>query len=667
MARLNGYIVLVLSANLISLTAAAAGRYAPPPDFLQQEYPTDTYLVRPAEPTPSSEPAQLQSLVQQVRAARTAPPAASAQIYSADRPRPRPSTDSNGQAPAQPQVGSRTDQNPLFSQIQSMVVQSQSEAQPGRLNDHLYNDIRDIQKYSKDLPSTATFLMRQLTADPARFVGVTDVSYSETGPRGPSPSLDDPTLTNANGISYYNIAKEYPETLKNTILYAGFDKEITELVVNQDYDTYLTLFVHSNQYKQQNPASNGYFFRRMHIRIEWSKRSAAANESQILTILSTENDIPLNATNFQVMGVMIDRKVILEDFGNKIWIVLPVGVGSLDIRPSASNSAPLSVSITTGEINNPSRPARFVKHADPTSDGSSSNTRRRIIPDYYAGRPFLGIRYSDGTYTEIGMHYQIDSFLTRGFVSHGCIRVRDKDLYVLDAIVNEGPQKSVPVKIVNQLPEYAAFDNLMKKENSWYSAVSYTTKPALPVAPITCPGTAQVFRQYVYADGMRHSNPNDGAYHTYPNLKECLFQTGKVTAPADPLNPNPDIVSPILEYMVGLSRGMPLPLTDSSPFESLSEGGAERDRLDKAIECVKNPKRGCPKVIQGFPDDPSKTPAQRIANMDNAISFHEAVYEVRCSGRNRKTTFCKNEKDYLKKARGFRQYLQTLLPPGAIY
>jgi hypothetical protein len=81
------------------------------------------------------------------------------------------------------------------------------------------------------------------------------------------------------------------------------------------------------------------------------------------------------------------------------------------------------------------------------------STLSRIDPEYYKGRPFLRVIDQDqrehGGYTPFGIHYQISDTFMRGFISNGCFRLRDGDLFELSNIVFFSKKKGVPF-VVNQ-------------------------------------------------------------------------------------------------------------------------------------------------------------------------------------------------------------------------
>lgn len=75
---------------------------------------------------------------------------------------------------------------------------------------------------------------------------------------------------------------------------------------------------------------------------------------------------------------------------------------------------------------------------------------RRTMPEYFAGLPFLRLtaRNRDGANT-YGLHGPITEELIRGYVSHGCVRMRANDIIRLFWIAKKHP--SMPVTIQHEV------------------------------------------------------------------------------------------------------------------------------------------------------------------------------------------------------------------------
>jgi hypothetical protein len=105
--------------------------------------------------------------------------------------------------------------------------------------------------------------------------------------------------------------------------------------------------------------------------------------------------------------------------------VYPAGVGTKNSR---------GISIT---------PAGHFKTGPEVRD-SWWYVARRTVPEYFAGLPFLRVtaRNSQGANT-YGLHGPIEAELTRGYVSHGCIRMRARDIIRLFWMVRNHPNTPI--------------------------------------------------------------------------------------------------------------------------------------------------------------------------------------------------------------------------------
>jgi hypothetical protein len=117
--------------------------------------------------------------------------------------------------------------------------------------------------------------------------------------------------------------------------------------------------------------------------------------------------------------------VHLFDRATGFQAVYPAGVGTKNSR---------GVSIT---------PAGHFKTGVDISD-TWWYVPRRTVPDYFGGFPFLRItaRNSAGANT-YALHGPITSELIRGYVSHGCIRMRGNDIVRLFWMVKNHPNTPV--------------------------------------------------------------------------------------------------------------------------------------------------------------------------------------------------------------------------------
>lgn len=123
--------------------------------------------------------------------------------------------------------------------------------------------------------------------------------------------------------------------------------------------------------------------------------------------------------------------VHLFDRATGFQAVYPTGVGIKNSR---------GVSIT---------PAGHFQ-TGPDSDDTWWYVARRTVPEYFGGFPFLRltIKNSDGANT-YALHGPITATLQRGYVSHGCMRMRGNDIVRLFWMVKNHP--STPVTIQREV------------------------------------------------------------------------------------------------------------------------------------------------------------------------------------------------------------------------
>lgn len=141
--------------------------------------------------------------------------------------------------------------------------------------------------------------------------------------------------------------------------------------------------------------------------------------------------IDLKDTEFQVNVAMIDRRVMLTDNRSSLRFTYPTGLGSFDDHT---------------EFND-------VRLLTPIYKNSFLDKRRAIFarekPSYFEGKPFIRVTTKEDPskgHTGIGFHIdQNKGSLVRGFVSHGCLRLREMDLYMMYDIVRFGTPQRISV------------------------------------------------------------------------------------------------------------------------------------------------------------------------------------------------------------------------------
>ena len=187
-----------------------------------------------------------------------------------------------------------------------------------------------------------------------------------------------------------------------------------------------------------------YFFRRFSATI-----ATVNNVRQVISAVAKPEgggddlipaDMPLSGLSFEVSAGLVSRMVALEDPIHDIMMIYPLGVGGID----PGLVAPGGTHILTPMFQNATIQRKNVISA-------------RTEPKYYRGMPFLGIANSKGVRTSVGFHITIlsdedwakrgGSYLVRGFDSHGCMRLRSKDLTEFFTIVMNGASDAVPVNV----------------------------------------------------------------------------------------------------------------------------------------------------------------------------------------------------------------------------
>jgi hypothetical protein len=174
-----------------------------------------------------------------------------------------------------------------------------------------------------------------------------------------------------------------------------------------------------------------YFYRKFVIDVD-------SNQKQI-TNVSIVQDINLSSMHFSVSAGLIDRMVVVEDVADDILMAFPLGVGGLD-----ENVMGLGKRILT-----PLYHGAWLDRAHVI--------KKRSDPAYYRNEPFMPITNARGSLTPIAFHVTILSdqdwsqkgpnYLLRGFESHGCMRLRLKDLSEFFNIVEHSADRRIPVDI----------------------------------------------------------------------------------------------------------------------------------------------------------------------------------------------------------------------------
>lgn len=204
-------------------------------------------------------------------------------------------------------------------------------------------------------------------------------------------------------------------------------------------------------------ATGNLFYRKFTIEVGQSTRA--------VTTVNIDKDIPLADTHFSVNAGLLDRMVVVEDAANDITLAFPLGVGGIDeavITPAYRILTP-----------------RFHGVYLTRSTVQTSRTD----PSYYRGRPFMPITEGKNSPTAIAFHITILddgtaaraglNYLQRGFESHGCMRMREKDLMEFFAIVMQGGNLKVPVDVDYHVPARNAQGLRVRANGNTQELISY--------------------------------------------------------------------------------------------------------------------------------------------------------------------------------------------------
>ncbi len=352
----------------------------------------------------------------------------------------------------------------------------------------LHTDLRDLALYTQPFAATAKLILSSFKKNPLQIKGDSD--------QGPS-----------------------------AIISVEFEK-ISEVAPPKVYDFDVLIFLNNK---------TGYFFRRLAVRVDWSKPKAPVD--QRVQVTQFIDNIPLQEANFVATVDIFSTKLILVDESLKIWKVFPVQVGALDIRTQTGMDGKV-VSLTKELPSAKLKRVLNTQNAGPQA--AVHNTRNRITPKYYRGRPYLSV-YTNGDRDHEAPSDKIaiaaspvpSGFISgRGFASHGTIRLNDRDLYQLDTILNEGSQQEMEIRIVSSAPEFELLDHPMPRAD-WYYALLYSNKP-----------TSQ--NLVCKKDETESKMVFQSAWHTQFD-SDCHAWLERVEKP----------VKPILDYVRGLTNETP--------------------------------------------------------------------------------------------------------------
>lgn len=164
------------------------------------------------------------------------------------------------------------------------------------------------------------------------------------------------------------------------------------------------------------------------------------NSLDQLENIQITGETPLSQTQFSVEVSLLELVAKLKDKTTGSTFIYPVGGSAFDkgVLPRSHGKTIFASPAFSGVM--------------PRSQATES----RKEPHYYRGKPFLTIQPLTGAGSLFGFHttpfshldkkLDVDE-LARGFVSAGCLRLKDDDLSELYQIVAFGGLKDVPVQI----------------------------------------------------------------------------------------------------------------------------------------------------------------------------------------------------------------------------
>lgn len=149
---------------------------------------------------------------------------------------------------------------------------------------------------------------------------------------------------------------------------------------------------------------------------------------------------PLTKTRFSVEVSLIDLKARIVDEVSQSVFIYPIGGSAFDegVLPRAKGRTIFASPAFSGTL------------------AKSAAIESRSTPAYYQGKPFLRIIPEKESYSLYGFHttpydYRDKSktahVLARGYVSAGCLRLKDDDLIELYQLIAYGEQAGLPVSI----------------------------------------------------------------------------------------------------------------------------------------------------------------------------------------------------------------------------
>lgn len=206
----------------------------------------------------------------------------------------------------------------------------------------------------------------------------------------------------------------------------------------------------------------GSRFERIVVRYNKGAKKLDEMAVEIQSVLDVKN------TNFVLTVGLIDRKLILEDEQNDLKMIFPIGVGGFD--EGVLNEG--KVSLLTPRFKNGVVDQRAV-------------ISKRDKPRYFDGKPFIRILQGSDIrkdVTAIGFHIEINDSFVRGFDSHGCMRLREFDLFALHDLIMDGSKQQLPITVAYKCEDKA--DHPAGRRNKSFKTVLNNGTAEIPFFPL---------------------------------------------------------------------------------------------------------------------------------------------------------------------------------------
>jgi hypothetical protein len=298
-------------------------------------------------------------------------------------------------------------------------------------------DLRDVAQHGATELPEAAILLQAMSSTPNQFF-----------PTGVRFALEGVGLPRRSVVCQVNRRGWTAKSLTNAV----YGVELRERpVYNADGSTDLALvaLIHSE--------GQGHFFRKFDVRVGGNPRSVIA--TRVL------DDIPASRTRFSLQIGLLPRKAVLTDETTGIRKIYPLGVGGFDEGIKYRGKVSLLTPLYQGATLDRNRVMRA------RSDHS-----------YYCGMPFLRMSRKDGSYSPIGIHIIQHPQMIRGFDSHGCVRMREKDLYEVYALLMTQETPKIPLNVNLRIEERAEHPYPIR--DNGYQSVVDCANPR--VKPDTC-------------------------------------------------------------------------------------------------------------------------------------------------------------------------------------